>query len=125
MIDSHPGTVCAVLSGHDHEGEIVFFGESGPTLITMKSGPILIVFKIATKVAAFTEAASGTSRCPGLKKTLTSGSSATLAYFYSTDSTTICFSVPCWSTVTATVGQLLICLRTGLDSFGRFNMSRR
>ena len=25
VLDSHPGTVCAVLSGHDHEGEIVFF----------------------------------------------------------------------------------------------------
>ena len=70
VLDSHPGTVCAVLSGHDHEGEIVFWG---------RSGPLSIVFKIATKVAAFTEAASGTSRCPGLKKTLTSGSSATLA----------------------------------------------
>ena len=27
VLDSHPGTVCAVLSGHDHEGKIVFLGE--------------------------------------------------------------------------------------------------
>ena len=24
VLDSHPGTVCAVLSGHDHEGGIAF-----------------------------------------------------------------------------------------------------
>ena len=28
VLDSHPGTVCAVLSGHDHEGEIVFLGKA-------------------------------------------------------------------------------------------------
>ena len=40
VIDSHPGTVCAVLSGHDHEGEIVFLGGSAvqPQLFSFLGG---------------------------------------------------------------------------------------
>ena len=56
--------------------EIVFLGKSGPIPIVLSSEIVSFggelsnpnIFKITTKVAACTEAASGTSRCPGLKK---------------------------------------------------------
>ena len=60
VLDSHPGTVCAVLSGHDHEGGIVFcWGGSGAISNVLRSEIVFFwekrsypnISKIATKVA--------------------------------------------------------------------------
>ena len=61
VLDSHPGTVCAVLSGHDHEGEIQKY----------------VCFQMTTKitynnlkVATCSGLVSGTSQCPGILNAL-------------------------------------------------------
>ena len=102
MLDSHPGTVCAVLSGHDHEGGIVFLLGGGSGAISNvlrseivffgKNGPIPIFPKLPQRWQLVQRRRLAHHDAQVLRKTLKSGSSAnltTLTSFYSADSTTI------------------------------------
>ena len=90
VLDSHPGTVCAVLSGHDHEGEIVFFvGESSSIPIVLsseivsfgKNGPIPIFPKLPQRWQLVQRRRLAYHDAQVLRKTLKSGSSADLNNF--------------------------------------------